>query len=295
MDGVSRRTFQALLAQGLVRRVTRGVYAAAQAPNTIEFRAHRCCLVVSPSAVVTDQDRGVAARCRPASQVRQEHRARHLDVPEARHSSPPRWRDSGERQLHKTDVVVHGVSATTKLRTACDLGRLLSGASTPWPPSTSSSLWGWVTTSCLVEVNRFKGYRGVIQLRSPRTDRRSQGRVGGRVSAPAALVRRAACRNPNCSGGCSTASESGVFRLDLALPEALFACEYDGVEFHSSDEDRAADLDRRAWLEQPAQLAHRGLRQAGRLRAAAPIPPRGCDRVWPRPGPSWPCRRRTRP
>jgi len=41
----------------------------------------------------------------------------------------------------------------------------------------------------------------------------------------------------------------GLFRLDLALPEAQFACEYDGMEFHSSDEDRAADGDRRAWLE----------------------------------------------
>ena len=40
-----------------------------------------------------------------------------------------------------------------------------------------------------------------------------------------------------------------IFRLDLGLAELLFAAEYDGVEWHSSPEDRAHDEARRGWCE----------------------------------------------
>jgi hypothetical protein len=40
-----------------------------------------------------------------------------------------------------------------------------------------------------------------------------------------------------------------TYRLDLAYPKAKIAIEYNGDEFHSSDEDRAADALRRRWLE----------------------------------------------
>ncbi len=39
------------------------------------------------------------------------------------------------------------------------------------------------------------------------------------------------------------------YRLDLAYPHAKIAIEYNGEEFHSSDEDVAADAERRDWLE----------------------------------------------
>ena len=39
-----------------------------------------------------------------------------------------------------------------------------------------------------------------------------------------------------------------TYRLDLAYPRARVAVEYDGEEFHSTPEDRAADEQRRAWL-----------------------------------------------
>ena len=42
----------------------------------------------------------------------------------------------------------------------------------------------------------------------------------------------------------------GVYRLDLALPEAMFGAEYNGEEFHSSDEDRESDEIRLAWLDE---------------------------------------------
>ncbi|MSZ77185.1 MAG: hypothetical protein F2667_08790 [Actinobacteria bacterium] len=36
--------------------------------------------------------------------------------------------------------------------------------------------------------------------------------------------------------------------LDLGLEELLFAAEYDGAEWHTSQEQIERDLDRRAWL-----------------------------------------------
>ena len=40
-----------------------------------------------------------------------------------------------------------------------------------------------------------------------------------------------------------------TYRIDLAFPHAKVAIEYNGEEFHSSDQDKAADAVRRRWLE----------------------------------------------
>ncbi len=39
-----------------------------------------------------------------------------------------------------------------------------------------------------------------------------------------------------------------IFWLDMGLEELLFAAEYDGEKFHSEDEDREHDHERRDWL-----------------------------------------------
>jgi hypothetical protein len=39
-----------------------------------------------------------------------------------------------------------------------------------------------------------------------------------------------------------------IYRLDLGVRELRFAAEYDGEEFHSSDEDREHDEGRRQWI-----------------------------------------------
>lgn len=39
-----------------------------------------------------------------------------------------------------------------------------------------------------------------------------------------------------------------LFRLDLAYPHARVAIEYDGHDFHTSDEQKKADEARRRWL-----------------------------------------------
>jgi hypothetical protein len=41
----------------------------------------------------------------------------------------------------------------------------------------------------------------------------------------------------------------GIYRLDLTIPELLWAAEFDGEEHHTSGEDRHHDAERRAWCE----------------------------------------------
>jgi very-short-patch-repair endonuclease len=40
-----------------------------------------------------------------------------------------------------------------------------------------------------------------------------------------------------------------TYRLDLAYPKAKVAIEFNGEEFHSSEEDKVADAERLEWLE----------------------------------------------
>jgi hypothetical protein len=247
--GVSRRVLRTLVSRGFVRRVGQGVYAVAQAPNTIEFRAASLKLVVSPHAVITDRTaawlHGIDLL--PRSQrslmppiqafLKPGHRSRR---PEA---------ESGERMLSKRDVMeLHGLTVTTPLRTACDLGRML------WRYDALAALdqflrLGVPHEELLDEVGRFKGYRGVIQLRylAPIADPRAESIA---ESALRLHWYDACLPPPELQWWVFDDRGVGVYRLDLALPEALFGAEYNGEEFHSSDEDRENDEVRLTWLEE---------------------------------------------
>lgn len=155
--------------------------------------------------------------------------------------------DSGERRLTKADVMqIDGLSVTTPVRTACDLGRQL------WRFDALAALDQFLRLGVrhevlLLEVERFKGYRGVIQLRTlaPLADPRAE-------SGPESALRLhwydALLPKPELQWWVHDDNGVGLYRLDLALPEACFAAEYDGEEFHSSDEDREYDEARRTWL-----------------------------------------------
>ncbi len=111
---------------GLVRRLIRNTYVAAQAPDTPRLRGQALALVVPPGCVVTDW-----SACWYWSGV---------DLPNAHLAVPPlsvfrpsdggRLRNclvsSGERRFGADDVVplTGELGITTPLRTAWDLGRL---------------------------------------------------------------------------------------------------------------------------------------------------------------------------
>ena len=73
--------------------------------------------------------------------------------------------DAGTRHLLDRDVmIVRGIQVTTPLRTALDLGRLL------WRFDALAAMDGFVLIvvpkqELLHEIERFKGFRGVVQLR----------------------------------------------------------------------------------------------------------------------------------
>jgi very-short-patch-repair endonuclease len=246
--GVSPMQLRTLVKRGLVRRVVQGVYAVTQAPTDLAFRAMAIGLVVSPSAIVVDRTaawlHGVDILPRSAREV-----AVPVEVFQAPGTRCRRGGvASGERMLRSEDVVeVHGLRVTSPLRTAHDLGRLL------WRHDALAALDQFLRLGVgfddLVHgAERYKGYRGVIQLRylvlvaDPRSE------------SPAESALRlhwydAGLPKPELQWWVYDDRGVGIYRLDLALPEVRYAAEYDGAEFHSSDADQEHDADRRSWLD----------------------------------------------
>lgn len=247
--GVSRWFLRSLLDRALVRPVLRGTYVAAQARDTVDLRAAALRLVVPEAAVVTDRTaawlHGVDIL--PRSAV---HEPPPLCVFGSTGSRLRRPEvASGVRTLTRDDVmVVHGVRVTTPLRTALDLGRSL------WRFDALAALDGFLRLGVphdhvLLSVERFRGERGVVQLRhlAPLAD--------GRAESPGESALRlhwydAGLPKPEPQWWVFDDSGVAVFRLDLALPDVRYAAEYDGHRFHDEDDDqRAHDEERREWLD----------------------------------------------
>jgi hypothetical protein len=246
-SGVSRRSFGRLLRTGLIRCELRGVYAVAQAPNDPMMRAAAVGLVLPPEAVVVDRTaawlHGVDALRRSAVQGPPP-----LDVV---HMSDTRMNrpgvDGRRRGLLPTDVtLVQGIPVTTRLRTALDCGRLL------WRFDALAVVDGVVRLGVPVdqmvgELARFRGFRGVIQLRYlvSIADGRAES---GPESALRLHWHDAGLGRPECQWWVFDDDGTALYRIDIADPAALYGAEYDGEEFHSTDADIQHDLERRQWL-----------------------------------------------
>ena len=245
--GVSPRQLRTLVAEGLLRRVLRGVYAAAQAPDSVLFRARALALVVPDCAVVTDRtaawlhgvpilERGAHLEAPPISVCeRVDSRVRRSDV------------DGRRRQMLDRDVMeLHGIRVTTPLRTGLDLGRRL------WRFDALAAIDGVLHLGVdhdefLAESLRFKGHRGMRQLRAlaPLGDGRAES-AGESALRPHWLD--AGLPPPEPQFGILDDWGHEIYRLDVPLPTALYAAEYDGEEFHSEPEDIRHDQERREWI-----------------------------------------------
>ena len=245
--GVSRRVLLFMVQCGLVRKVLHGVYAASQAPDDTLMRATALTLVVPPTAVVADRTaawlHGVDILPRTALTQPPPIDIVHVDDTRVRRPEA----DGRRRGLLPSDItVVHGVRVTTALRTALDLGRLL------WRFDALAAIDGFLRLGVphdllIAEIGRFRGYRGVIQLRylAPLGDPESEsvGESGLRLHWYDAGLPRPELQHWVCS-------DDGVpiYRLDITLPDLLYAAEYDGEEFHTAPEDTEHDESRRGWL-----------------------------------------------
>lgn len=244
--GVSRQNLRTMVARGLVRRMLQGVYVATQAPDDMDLRAQALSLVVPDDAVVTDR---TAAWLHGVDLLPRS--ARYLPPPvQVFHTSDTRMRRpgvaAGRRGLAASDITdVNGVRVTTSLRTALDLGRLL------WRYDALAAIDGFLRIGVphevlLSEMPRFRGYRGVRQLRAlvPLGDRRAESAA---ESALRLSWYDAGLPRPELQFWVYDDGGLAIYRLDIALPEILYAVEYDGEEHHSSDAAKEYDVRRRAW------------------------------------------------
>lgn len=249
--GLSRRLLDALVLAGLLRRPLRGVYVAAQAPDTQLLRAQAVGLVVPRGFVVTDES---AAWLAGADMVLR---------PNANREPPPltvfstedhhRLRNglvaSGSRRLLRSDVMtVHGVLVTTPLRTALDLGRLRHRDRAIAALDQLLRLGGFTREDLLAEIERFKGQRGVRQLRY-------LVRIAdGRSESPGESALRLRCHDV---GLVNAAPQQDIFdargrflgRVDLLVMELRLILEYDGARWHDEldapyDEKRRTSMER---------------------------------------------------
>ena len=125
--------------------------------------------------------------------------------------------------LPRDVVEIGGLAVTSPLRTALDLGRLL------WRFDALGALdqflrIGVVADELIAEVARFKGFRGVVQLRflAPLADPRAESLA---ESALRLHWKDAGLPSPELQWWVYDEHGIAVFRLDLALPEVLFAAE----------------------------------------------------------------------
>lgn len=248
--GIGRATLSRLHSEGLIRRMLKGVYAAADLVDTVDTRIAALSLVVPPTAVITDETaawvHGVDIGA-PGD---------HLRVPPIcmfQLAGNTRLRNqlcaSGQRAMLPEDLIQIGdLLVATPLRTALDLGRLRPRDRAIGALDALLRLQVFALGDLLDQVERFRGERGVVQLRelAPIADARAE--------SPAESVLRLRWLDTNGLPPpipqVPILDDAGneLFYLDLGLPEIRYAAEYDGAEWHSSDAAKERDRRRRAWL-----------------------------------------------
>jgi hypothetical protein len=158
---------------------------------------------------------------------------------------------SGTRSFVPGDLTeVEGLVVTTPLRTAWDLGRLASRDSAMAALDALLRLGDFDQTELLDGLPRFKGERGVVQLRelAPKADARAES--PGESVLRLRWLDLPSLPPPTPQVAISVAGVE-VYRLDLGVPELQYGCEYDGEQYHLDEEaDRARRtdlLDRFGW------------------------------------------------
>jgi very-short-patch-repair endonuclease len=235
--------------QGLLRQPLKGVFVDSAQPDSPLLRVRAAGKVIPAGSVVCDR---TALWVHAADLVGPDGRYEFPPIDVYRLAGRTRVRrpqcQGGTRTLEAPDVMeIDGVLVTTPLRSALDLGRLTRRADALVALDALMRVGGFAVPDMVAELPRFKGARGVRQLRQlvPMAD--------GRSESPAESLARlqvldAGLPAPAVQYEVRTTLGILVYRLDLAYPDILLAIEYDGREYHTSDEDRAHDRQRREYL-----------------------------------------------
>lgn len=246
-EGVSRYQLDAWVSGGALCHPIRGVYHVSQLPHDLALRVACLRLVVPEDCVVTDRTAawlwGATTALAPND---------HLVVPKLSVFSPPGHRlrngltAGGERMLATSDVThLEGLRVTSALRTACDLGRLLHRDQALAAMDALAALRQFSVEELALSVDRFKGYRGVVQFRT------LAGYVDPAAGSPGESILRLrwidlGIPRPECQIRVP-APGGGSYFLDMGLRDRRLGAEYDGEEFHT-EADAAHDTGRRDWM-----------------------------------------------
>ncbi|MCZ4499938.1 MAG: hypothetical protein JWQ74_2493 [Marmoricola sp.] len=246
--GISRGSLRRALACRSVRRLTRGVYVRSDVPDSLELRVAVLARVVSPGHVACDRTaawlHGVDLHGgRPSGAIPAvEICALPGHPPTSRGDVRGRTRD-----LLPGDIEEHGdVLVTTPLRTALDLGCILRRADALAALDQLRRSFGLTQQDLARSAVRYVRRRGVVQLREliPLSDPRAES-VRESWTRLAILDAGLPAPVPQLEievGGVV------VVRLDHGYPDQRVAVEYDGYEFHHTEEQLAHDERRRRWL-----------------------------------------------
>ena len=245
--GISRHEVRSLEASSLLRRLIRGVYVASQVPDTRLLRARALRLLTPEHSVVVDW-----TACWFWTGVDRPGDHELEPVPTLfRFAGHDRFRnslcESGERTFIEADVVeVDGLVVTTPLRTAWDLGRLTHRDLAIGALDALLRHGTFTVDELLAGMDRFKGMRGVVQLRSlaPLADARAQSPGESTLRLRWLDLAHLPPPEPQVP---ITVHGVVVYWIDLGVEELRYGCEYDGEEFHR---DKSADRARREDLAQ---------------------------------------------
>jgi Protein of unknown function (DUF559) len=250
LAGISPRRLATLVDSGELRRVLTGVYVVSKAPDSLETRIAAAHLVLSDHAVICDRTAawlwGVDTfafqelEILPPleSYVRRGHnRTRRPQC------------SGGVRDLSGDDIVtVAGTDVTTPLRTAVDLACKLG------PRDGLAALDGFMRHHGITQPEmrrqlvRYFRRRGVVQARTLVSWADPRAESAGESWTRCDMLHRG-LPVPELQWRVMVDGRE-VVRLDMAYPKHKVAVEYDGREFHESEERRAHDRARRAWLEE---------------------------------------------
>jgi hypothetical protein len=221
---------------------------AAQLRDCLELRIACLRLVVPEHAVVTDR---TAAWLHGAPMVLEPNA--HVRVPRVDLFLLPGGRirrtvvRSGQRELLAGEIEdIDGLRVTTKMRTMCDLGRHLPRRQAFAAMCSMLKVADFTVDDIRDQADvRFKGYRWVRQLRMliPLCDARFQSPG----ECYLALIWLETPGLPAFEPQFRVVAPDGFFYLDFAVPDLLYAAEYDGAEFHGP-EQQVPDAARRSWL-----------------------------------------------
>lgn len=246
--GIGYPLLRKFVQHGLLAHPIRGVHVSPALQDSLELRIAILKLVVPRDCVVTDRTAGWLWGANMILAPND-----HLRVPRVSVFCPPGLRlrngltDSGERTFAPGDVLeLDGLLVTAPLRTACDLGRLLHRDQALAALDSLSALGDFTVDELQAATTRYKGYRGVIQLRILVLV------VDPRAQSPGESILRlrwldTGLPRPECQVEVERPDGLLPYAIDIGLPELRFGSEYDGEEFHGEDREEH-DEDRRGWL-----------------------------------------------